>query len=86
MRQKNDGLAEEVELLKLRLQELEQLARGRGLTGILNFKHIISKENEKTEKTAWPDEKNNYFSQIFFPFIRGINIVLTQFLIHLRIS
>ncbi|AES63922.1 hypothetical protein MtrunA17_Chr2g0283001 [Medicago truncatula] len=52
VRQKNDGLAEEVELLKLRLQELEQLARGRGLTGILNFKHIISKENEKTEKTA----------------------------------
>lgn len=52
VRQKNDGLAEEVELLKRRLQELEQLARGRGLTGILNFKHIISKENEKTEKTA----------------------------------
>lgn len=52
VRQKNDGLAEEVELLKHRLQELEQLARGRGLTGILNFKHIISKENEKTEKTA----------------------------------
>lgn len=52
VRQKNDGLAEEVEILKRRLQELEQLARGRGLTGILNFKHIISKENEKTEKTA----------------------------------
>ncbi|XP_004485848.1 uncharacterized protein [Cicer arietinum] len=52
MRQKNDGLAEEVELLKHRLQELEQLARGRGLTGILNFKHIINNENGKAEKTA----------------------------------
>lgn len=52
MRQRNDGLAEEVELLKHRLQELEQLARGRGLTGVINFKNITSKENGKPEKTA----------------------------------
>ncbi|CAI8599136.1 unnamed protein product [Vicia faba] len=53
MRQRNDELAEEVELLKHRFEELEQLARGRGLTGILNFKNIISsKEHGKTEKTA----------------------------------
>ncbi|CAK8530616.1 unnamed protein product [Lathyrus sativus] len=53
MKQRNDELAEEVELLKHRFEELEQLARGRGLTGILNFKNIISsKENGKTEKTA----------------------------------
>lgn len=51
MRQKNDGLAAEVELLKQRLQELEQMARGRGLTGILNFKQSKT-ENGKTEKTA----------------------------------
>lgn len=53
MRQRNDELAEEVEILKHRFEELEQLARGRGLTGILNFKNIISsKEDGKTEKTA----------------------------------
>ncbi|KAK2393632.1 hypothetical protein P8452_11684 [Trifolium repens] len=52
VRQKNDGLAEEIELLKHRLEELEQLARGRGLTGILNLKNIINKENGKAEKTA----------------------------------
>lgn len=51
MKKKNDGLAEVVELLKHRLQEVEQLARGRGLTGILNFRHG-STENVKTEKTA----------------------------------
>ncbi|GAU23569.1 hypothetical protein TSUD_385550 [Trifolium subterraneum] len=52
VRQKNDGLAEEIELLKHRLEELEQMARGRGLTGILNLKNIINKENGKAEKTA----------------------------------
>ncbi|KAJ1402111.1 Optic atrophy 3-like [Sesbania bispinosa] len=51
MKQKNDDLAGEVELLKHRLQELEQLARGRGLTGILNFRHSNT-ENGKAEKTA----------------------------------
>ncbi|WJX26709.1 hypothetical protein P8452_15602 [Trifolium repens] len=52
VRQKNDGLAEEIELLKHRLEELEQMARGRGLTGILNLKNIINKDNGKAEKTA----------------------------------
>ncbi|XP_027338497.1 OPA3-like protein [Abrus precatorius] len=51
MKQKNENLAEEVELLKHRLQELEQLARGRGLTGILNFRHGNT-EIGKTEKTS----------------------------------
>ncbi|KAK7302860.1 hypothetical protein RJT34_13757 [Clitoria ternatea] len=51
IKQKNENLAEEVELLKHKLQELEQLARGRGLTGILNFRHGNT-EIGKTEKTA----------------------------------
>ncbi|QCD76809.1 OPA3-like protein [Vigna unguiculata] len=51
VRQKNEDLAEEVELLKQRIQELEQMARGRGLTGILNLRQG-NKENGKAEKTA----------------------------------
>ncbi|WVY92579.1 hypothetical protein V8G54_031667 [Vigna mungo] len=51
VRQKNENLAEEVELLKQRIQELEQMARGRGLTGILNFRQGNT-EIGKAEKTA----------------------------------
>ncbi|KAK7306609.1 hypothetical protein VNO77_44559 [Canavalia gladiata] len=51
IKQSNENLAEEVELLKHRLQELEQLARQRGLTGILNFRHGNT-ENGKTDKIA----------------------------------
>ncbi|TKY71771.1 OPA3 protein [Spatholobus suberectus] len=51
VKQKNENLAEEVELLKHRIQELEQMARERGLTGILNFRHGNS-EIGKVEKTA----------------------------------
>ncbi|XP_061341597.1 OPA3-like protein [Gastrolobium bilobum] len=51
VKQKNEDLAKEVELFKQRLQELEQLARGRGLTGILNF-GLGNTENGKTGKTA----------------------------------
>ncbi|CAJ1961800.1 unnamed protein product [Sphenostylis stenocarpa] len=51
VRQKNESLAEEVELLKQRIQELEQIARGRGLTGILKFRQDNT-EIGKAEKTA----------------------------------
>ncbi|XP_014517951.1 OPA3-like protein [Vigna radiata var. radiata] len=51
VRQKHENLAEEVELLKQRIQELEQMARGRGLTGILNFRQGNT-EIGKAEKTA----------------------------------
>ncbi|KAG4959632.1 hypothetical protein JHK82_036349 [Glycine max] len=51
VKQKNENLAEEVELLKHIIQELEQMARGRGLTGILNFRHGNT-EIGKAEKTA----------------------------------
>jgi len=44
-------LAEELELLKKRIQELEQMARGRGLTGILNFRQGNT-EIGKAENTA----------------------------------
>ncbi|KAL2341833.1 hypothetical protein Fmac_009773 [Flemingia macrophylla] len=51
VRQKTENLAEEVELLKQRIQELEQMARGRGLTGILNIRHGNT-ETGKAVKTA----------------------------------
>ncbi|KAK7331983.1 hypothetical protein VNO80_28729 [Phaseolus coccineus] len=51
VKEKNENLAEEVELLKQRIQELEQMARGRGLTGILNFRQGNT-EIGKAEKTA----------------------------------
>jgi len=51
VKQKNENLAEEVELLKHRIQELEQMARGRGLIGILNFRNGNT-EIGKAEKTA----------------------------------
>ncbi|XP_072993076.1 uncharacterized protein [Typha latifolia] len=38
MKQKEEDLSKEVELLKQRIRELEHLSRGRGLSGILNFK------------------------------------------------
>ncbi|KAI9093413.1 hypothetical protein K1719_027427 [Acacia pycnantha] len=43
----NENLAREVELLKQKLEELEELARGRGLTGILNFRHTHASEDRK---------------------------------------
>lgn len=51
MKQKSEDLAQEVELLKHRLQEIEQMARGRGLAGVLNFRQGNT-ENAKTEKPA----------------------------------
>ncbi|XP_048230252.1 OPA3-like protein isoform X2 [Ricinus communis] len=39
MRQRDEQLAKEVEILRQKLEEIEQLAKGRGLGGIFNFKH-----------------------------------------------
>lgn len=39
MRQKDEELAKEIELLKKKLEELEQLARGQGLAGVFNIRH-----------------------------------------------
>ncbi|GMY37672.1 OPA3-like protein isoform X1 [Fagus crenata] len=50
MRQRDEALAREVELLRQKLEELEQLAKGRGLSGIFNFKNT----NTEIGKTAKP--------------------------------
>uniref|UniRef100_A0A2N9ELP3 RNase H type-1 domain-containing protein n=1 Tax=Fagus sylvatica TaxID=28930 RepID=A0A2N9ELP3_FAGSY len=50
MRQRDEALAREVELLRQKLEELEQLAKGRGLGGIFNFKNT----NTEIGKTAKP--------------------------------
>lgn len=42
-----------MEILKGKLEELEQLAKGQGLSGVFNFKHAT--EGEKLAKPAWGD-------------------------------
>lgn len=44
MKQRDEDLAREVELLKHKLQEIEQLAKGRGLGGIFQLKHSAAEE------------------------------------------
>ena len=39
MKQKDEELTREIELFKWRLEELEQLAKGRGLVGFFSLKH-----------------------------------------------
>ncbi|CAL1410288.1 unnamed protein product [Linum trigynum] len=51
MRQRDEDLAKEVESLKRKMDEIEQLARSRGLSGIFHLKHS-SNEQEKTTKPA----------------------------------
>ncbi|GAA0152195.1 hypothetical protein LIER_10736 [Lithospermum erythrorhizon] len=49
LRQRNEELAKEVELLKQKLQEIEQLAKGRGLSGVFKLK-----KDPEEGKTAPP--------------------------------
>lgn len=49
MRQRDEDLAREVELLKKKLEELEQLAKGRGIAGYFNFRNAQGPENEKAK-------------------------------------
>lgn len=51
MKQRDEDLAREVERLKQKLSELEQLANGRGLSGTLNFRHAHDSENAKAKST-----------------------------------
>ncbi|KAJ7947041.1 Optic atrophy 3 protein (OPA3) [Quillaja saponaria] len=51
IRQRNEELAKDVELLNHKLQELEKLARGQGLSGIFNFRHAEA-QNGKSAKAA----------------------------------
>ncbi|OWM91169.1 OPA3-like protein [Punica granatum] len=49
MRQRDEDLAREVELLRHKLEELEEIAKNRGLSGIFKFKHADT-ENAKLAK------------------------------------
>ncbi|KAL3522389.1 hypothetical protein ACH5RR_015223 [Cinchona calisaya] len=46
LRQRDEELAREVELLKSKLQEIEQLAQKRGLAGVFGFRHAHTQENK----------------------------------------
>lgn len=46
MRQRDEDLAREVELLKSKIQEIEQLAHKRGLAGVFNFRHAQAEESK----------------------------------------
>ncbi|KAK1286924.1 hypothetical protein QJS10_CPB20g01935 [Acorus calamus] len=52
MKQRDEDIAKEVELLKHRLNEIERLARGKGLTGLFNFKHGHVPEESKPVSSA----------------------------------
>ena len=47
LKQRDEDLAREVEQLKHKLEELEQLAKGQGLSGLFNFKHAHVTEDGK---------------------------------------
>lgn len=51
MKQIDEDLMGEVEHLRQKLAELEQLAKGRELIGALNFRHAYDSENEKAKST-----------------------------------
>lgn len=51
LKQRDEALSREVELLKEKLEELEKLARGRGLSGIISFKRPDT-ESAKSVKPA----------------------------------
>ncbi|KAE8809999.1 optic atrophy 3 protein [Hordeum vulgare] len=52
LRQKEEILAKDLEELKLKLAELERLAKGRGLSGILNFKGVNVADSSKEATPA----------------------------------
>ena len=47
LKQRDEDLAREVEQLKHKLEELEQLAKGQGLSCLFNFKHAHATEDGK---------------------------------------
>ncbi|XP_034701377.1 OPA3-like protein [Vitis riparia] len=47
LKQRDEDLAREVEQLKHKLEELEQLAKGQGLSGLFNFNHAHATEDGK---------------------------------------
>ena len=51
MRQRDEELSRELESLRRKIEELEELSKGRGLGSVFNFKHATS-EAGKLAKTA----------------------------------
>jgi hypothetical protein len=52
LKQREDSLAKDLEDLKRKLDELERLARGRGLSGIFNFKGVSGSDGGKAATPA----------------------------------
>ncbi|KAL4204712.1 hypothetical protein AMTRI_Chr01g133390 [Amborella trichopoda] len=52
LKQRDEDLAKEVELLKHKIEELEHLAKGRGLAGVFNFKHTLAGEDSRPTAAA----------------------------------
>ncbi|KAG6392008.1 hypothetical protein SASPL_146210 [Salvia splendens] len=48
MRQRDEELAQEVELLKQKLAEIEKMANARGLAGVFNFRQAQAEEARPT--------------------------------------
>ncbi|XP_057450675.1 uncharacterized protein LOC130742596 [Lotus japonicus] len=49
MKTRNEEMARKIELLEHKLEELDQLARARGLAGVLNFRHTHTSEDKKSK-------------------------------------
>ncbi|KAJ0054079.1 hypothetical protein Pint_02358 [Pistacia integerrima] len=51
MKQRDEDLAREIELLKQKVAELEELSKGRGLSGLFHIRHPHHTDNEKAKST-----------------------------------
>ncbi|KAK1424754.1 hypothetical protein QVD17_20092 [Tagetes erecta] len=49
LRRRDEDLAKEVECLNQKIQELEELAKGKGLAGVFNFKNIQTQHANSTK-------------------------------------
>ncbi|KAM6548851.1 hypothetical protein CsatB_020527 [Cannabis sativa] len=49
MKQRDDNIEREIELLKQKIEEIEHLAKEKGIYGIFNFRHAHSTEDGKTK-------------------------------------
>ena len=52
MKQKEEDLMRDLEQLKQKLNEIEHLAKGRGLSGIISFRHDHAPESSKSGNPA----------------------------------
>lgn len=56
MKQRDEELEREVQLLKKKLEELEQLAKGRGIAGLFNFRHVQATDNGMGNPSLIPEK------------------------------